>query len=60
MRSRKRRISAKEFYNRMKEISNESNKAFAHIHADCLMCEVLQKLGYNDGVAVFNGMGVRY
>lgn len=58
--SKKRRMSTKEFYNRMKEISDEDDKAFAHIHADCLMCEVLQKLSYNDGVAVFNGMGVRY
>ena len=53
-------MSPKEFYEKMKHCFNEDVLRFsesdlgdAHLDADMLMCNVLESLGYGEGIKVF-------
>ena len=54
----KRKMTKEEFYNEMLELKNElidinDNLETFHIAADNLMCDLLIRLGYDQGVEVF-------
>lgn len=46
-------MTPEEFKKRMIEISTETDTETRHVVADELMCEVLESLGYGEGVEVF-------
>lgn len=46
-------MSPEEFYEKMKYCFNESDLGDAHVDADMLMCNVLESLGYGEGIKVF-------
>ena len=50
-------MTPKEFFDKMTEIEDEfySDLEVCHSKMDDLMCEVLDELGYGDGVHVFKG-----
>ena len=61
MKENKKIISPDEFQKKMKEIQIALDTGFlrldneeAHIKMDALMCEVLEKLGYKEGIEIFN------
>ena len=56
------KISAEEFKNRMIEIKKQYARDPEKLHplADDLMCDVLESLGYDEGIAVFNTMDKWY
>lgn len=45
-----------EFQSRMASIASLGDPEAAHGIADDLLCEVLESLGYADGVAIFKAM----
>lgn len=45
-----------EFFLKMRTIAVEGDPENGHVQADQLMCEVLKRLGYEDGVAIFQQM----
>lgn len=47
-------MSPREFADKMKQITEEEDVEEAHRHMDDLMCNLLNLLGYNEGVAIFN------
>jgi len=49
-----------EFLDRMSEIAKNGDQEAAHADADDLMCELLESLGYGDGVDVFRAMDKWY
>jgi hypothetical protein len=49
-------MSAEEFKTRMEEIRKEDETEDGHIEADNLMCNLLNELGYGDGIDVFTDM----
>ena len=52
-------MSAEEFKKAMEQIAADEaddDEELAHIHADELMCEVLNQLGYSEGVTIFKDM----
>jgi hypothetical protein len=55
-------MTPNEFARRMKEIDpgERGSHELAHIHADCLMCDLLRSLGYKEGVYIFENMELWY
>lgn len=49
-------MTPEEFAKRMQQIADSGEPESAHIDADELMCFILRKLGYGDGVAIFDDM----
>ena len=49
-----------EFRVRMQEIEENDDIEYAHSEADDLMCSLLEKLGYGEGVRVFSFMDKWY
>jgi len=49
-------MTPKQFAKRMKEIRDDGDIEKAHWEADMLMCQLLQQLGYGDGVKLFTDM----
>jgi hypothetical protein len=53
-------ITPDEFFRRMREIEKSADPEGGHLAADELMCEILDDLGYGDGVEIFERMGKWY
>lgn len=53
-------FSAKGFANEMRRIDRNNDTEMAHIYADELMCQLLRKLGYSEGVDIFEKMSKWY
>lgn len=53
-------FSPKEFANEMRCLDEMNDPEIGHYKADKLMCELLTKLGYGEGVKIFEGMGKWY
>lgn len=53
-------ITPKEFKEQMEEINKIKYTEDRHIYADKLMCDVLKKHGYSEGVEVFYKMELWY
>lgn len=53
-------ISPEKFLEAMQEIANNNDTEEKHSDADTLICEVLKRLGYEKGVAVFLAMNKWY
>ena len=49
-------VTAEEFKDKMKMISERDDEEVRHIEADDLMCDFLEKLGYGEGVKIFKEM----
>ena len=49
-------MTPEEFKRKMQEIDDEYGTEDGHIKADDLMCEVLEWLGYDEGVEIFRQM----
>lgn len=49
-------MTPEEFAKRMQQIADSDSPEDGHIEADELMCFVLRKLGYEDGVDIFDAM----
>ena len=54
-------MTPEEFCEKMKEFAGDEftgdyDTECAHINADDLMCDILEQLGYKDGVEVFKNM----
>lgn len=51
-------ISPDEFANQMEKISKDmyGDQETSHMYADSLMCYVLNQLGYQEGVEIFEKM----
>lgn len=45
--------SPSEFEEQMKELAKHDNAAARHCDMDNLMCDILEKLGYQKGVEIF-------
>jgi len=52
-------MSPEEFKNKMAEFDNYDEEV-SHMKADDLMCEVLESLGYKEGIEIFNNMAKWY
>lgn len=50
------------FAEKMQQIADdpEMDTEQGHVRADALMCELLKKLGYEDGVAIYEAMSRWY
>lgn len=46
-------MTPEEFKEQMEDIWKNNNPEDGHIYADDLMCEILCRLGYGDGIDVF-------
>jgi len=54
-------MEPEEFKKRMSEInSHDNDEETDHKKADMLMCEVLESLGYGEGVEIFKNMPKYY
>lgn len=53
-------MTPSQFTGEMGRISREGDIEDGHSHADKLMCEILESLGYGDGVAIFRKMDKWY
>lgn len=59
-------ITPEEFKEKMEYLAADANGGGcldieqAHIEADDLMCKILWSLGYDEGIAIFKGMGKYY
>ena len=53
-------MTPEEFAQRMQEISEYESVQASHIAGDDLMCELLEDLGYGDGVQIFYNMDKWY
>ena len=66
MKENKKTISPDEFKKKMKEFQMKEEQLYffskeeMHIAMDNLMCEVLENLGYKDGVEIFRNTGKWY
>lgn len=46
-------MAPEEFKNKMQEIADIMDEEISHPQADDLMCEVLDSLGYGEGISIF-------
>lgn len=53
-------FSPKGFANKMRRLSEMGDPEIAHFEGDKLMCELLTKLGYDEGVKIFDDMSKWY
>jgi hypothetical protein len=49
-------MSSKEFSDKMRECENLKDEEISHIKADELMCDALRRLGYHNGIDIFENM----
>lgn len=53
-------VTPADFEDRMKEIANRKDTEGRHVDADKLLCEVLNSLGYEAGVEIYEKIGKWY
>lgn len=54
--TRRRKMTASEFADRMRAVDHSSDPELRHQDADGLMIELLRSLGYDEGCAIFEIM----
>jgi len=59
-RATSRVLTPQEFAEKMKNISMNDDTEMGHVNMDNLMCEVLESLGYKEGIDVFRNTGKWY
>jgi hypothetical protein len=53
-------MTPEEFAEKMRVFADADDPEYSHIDADQLMCELLESLGYGDGVKIFREMTTWY
>ena len=53
-------MTPEEFKKAMQKIDDRGDKEYGHMEADELMCDLLEELGYGEGVDIFRQMSKWY